>query len=128
MRENDITSEDKARKVIKVLCRTARKLDLDSLTELHQMDFDRAIKKGDLVLASLKEVIAVYGVDIDALLDSVEATTLSEDGDQAVVVMSYEFLGTRHTTQAEMERIDGRWFRKEGQSEGPSVSHSGFGN
>ena len=103
--------------MIGILCRTARKLDLDSLTELHQMSFDQALAKGDLLLAGLKDIVAVYGLEVDDFLDSFEATTLSENGNEAVVAMSYEFLGTRHTTQAEMEKIGGRWFRKEAPKE-----------
>ena len=127
LRENDITSEDNARKVVGILCKTARKLKLDYLSELHQMEFDQALKKGDLVLAGLKQVMLVYGLDVDAFLDSFEATVLSENGNEAVVVLSYEFLGTRHTAQAEMERVDGRWFRKEADASA-SFNHSGIGN
>jgi len=111
--ENDITSEQSARKTVEILCRTARKLRLGTLEEAQELSFDELLARGNTGVGGLKQIMGVYGLPVDTWLDSVRAETVTESRDQAIVRISYEVLGVRESMDAEMVRIDGRWLRKE---------------
>ncbi|TDJ69598.1 MAG: hypothetical protein E2O39_11320 [Planctomycetota bacterium] len=113
LQENDLTSSDLARKAVGIVCKTARRLKLDSMDDVRALDFRHAVYKGDVILRGTKELLAVYGFTVDKWLDSVKAETIDEDGDEAVVRVSYEMFGVQQTVDTEMVRVDGRWIHKE---------------
>lgn len=112
LQEHDITDEAAARRAVAVVCRTARRLNAAELEQLQRLSFDQLLAKGDVVLGGLKEVLAIYGLEVDAWLDSVEAETVRQEGDGALVRVRYEILGVRQTVETEMVRSEGRWVRK----------------
>jgi len=119
--ENDITSSQNARKAIDILCQSARSSKIMSMHDVNKLSFDQLVDKGDIYLKGIKRMLAVYGLDMNEWLDSVEAKTIRVDGDQAVVRVSYEVLGIEETFDAEMIRVDGRWIRKEAAELGTAV-------
>ncbi len=118
LQDNDLTSSDLARKAIGIVCKTARRLKLDSMADVRALDFRHAVAKGDILLRGTKEVVAVYGFSVDTWLDSVKAETIKEDGDEAVVRVNYEMFGVQQTVDTEMVRVDGRWIHKENDASG----------
>lgn len=113
LQETDLTSPDLARKAVGVVCKTARSLKLGTMDDVRALDFEHAVAKGDVLLAGTKEVLAVYGLTVDTWLDSMRAETVKEEGDAAVVRVSYEMFGVKQTVDTDMVRVDGRWFHKE---------------
>ena len=110
---NDFTDPKRAREAIDILCRTARSLEVDSLQTLNALEFDELVAKGDVALAGVKEILALYGLEIDAWLDSVEAETIEEKDGHARVRVSYEVLGMQQDTELELDFVDGRWISKQ---------------
>jgi hypothetical protein len=119
--ENDITSSQNAKHAIDILCRSARSSKIMSMQEVNKLSFDQLIDKGDIFLKGTKDMLAVYGLDTNEWLDTVEAETVSVDGDHAVVRITYEVLGVEETFDAEMVRVDDRWIRKEAAELGTAV-------
>lgn len=104
-----LASEANLHASVGILCATARELELASLDELTSLDLEEALLKGGVALAGVKRVLFVYGLDLDAFLDSVTVEVLSEEEDRARVRIDYDFFGTSHGYEAEMMRRDGRW-------------------
>lgn len=111
--KGDVTSEAFANKAVGIVCRTARKLELTSLTQVQKLSFEQLLGKGDIAFGGLKEVLAVYGIDVDRWLDTVEAETVKSSGNTALVKVSFQFLGIPMDVDMEMERQGDDWIRKE---------------
>ncbi|MGH8041734.1 MAG: hypothetical protein ACREPN_06790 [Rudaea sp.] len=94
------------------ICKTARALNLKSLDEARALSYDQAMQKAGIVLAGIKQVLAVYGLDMDKALDSVKIESESASGGAANVKVTYTAFGKPFTTQAQMVQVDGRWYGK----------------
>lgn len=85
-------------------------------TRLHTaQDFSKAGMQASLqqlspFVATLKQVLATYGLDLDASLSGMQVTERSRDGDRARVAMQYTLAGTPVEAEVDVERIDGHWY------------------
>ena len=111
--DNDITDVGTAKKAVGVVCQTARRLRMNSLSEVQALEFDDLLKRGDVVLKGLKDVFALYGLSVDDWLATFRAETLDRSGKTATVRVHYEILGVKESSDYEMVQVDGRWVRKE---------------
>ena len=66
------------------VCSAARSLKLDSMADVQALTFEQLLGKGDILLKATKDILALYGMDLDEWMESVTAETLSENGDSAV--------------------------------------------
>lgn len=109
----DFSSPDLARQAIDVATKTARGLDIESLEDVQDLEFDELLDKGGDVFGGVKQVLSVYGISLDDTLDSFKAETVSEEDDQATVNLSFNFLGADHSLPVEMVKSGGRWISKD---------------
>lgn len=110
--ENDVTSTEKAREAVAAICKTARRLDLPEYSDLQSMHLDEALIASRTLVDGVKDVLEVYGVSVDDMLDTVDVETLNETADWALLEISFEFLGSEQSFETEMVRVDGRWVNK----------------
>ena len=92
---------------------TARALDLKTLDEARALEFEPAMAKFGVAFQGVKDVLKVYGLDLDQTFDSVKASVISETGDNAKVKVDYTLFGQALSTETDMVRIDGRWYGKD---------------
>ena len=95
-------SEEKARLAVGIVCTTARGLQLTSLEESRKLSFDQVLARAGRALKGVKDLLAVYGISLDAILDSVTVETVEESETAAKLKVSVEFLGEREIVMAEM--------------------------
>ncbi len=107
--DDGLTDPDKARQAIALTCAAVRATGVTSFQEFRALEFEQLLDRSSGLLAASKEVLALYGVDLDAWCASVQAETLSRQGDTAVVSVRYEVLGTVQQTEAPLMLRDGRW-------------------
>ena len=105
-----LSDPDKAKQAIKVVCATARDLKLTTLAASQKLSFDDAVQKVGIAAGGLRKTLAVYGFDSDKALDSVKATKTSENGDTAVIAVTYTLLDTPVNGEVTMVKRDGRWY------------------
>ena len=74
--EVDLGNEEKARKAVGFVCQTARGLKLTTFADLQKLSWSEVLGKAGIVLKGVKELLAVYGISIDAMLDAVEIKTV----------------------------------------------------
>jgi hypothetical protein len=101
-----------AKSAIAILCKTARELNLKSLDEARALSYEQAMQKAGSVLGGVKAVLALYGLDVNKALESVKVQTESASGDSAKVKVSFVAFDKPFTSDAEMLRVDGRWYGK----------------
>ena len=107
------TDRAQAKRTIAVTCRVARELNLKTLDEARALEFDQALDKFSIVFRGLKEVLANYGLSLDSVLDTVKTETLAQAGDTAKVAVSYQLLDAPIRYEADLIRVDGRWYGKD---------------
>ena len=107
--ENDLSDEGSAKQAIGILCGTARKLNVTSIEDLQALSFDQVMRKSDILLAGVKNLFKVYGVDFDRWIDNMEMETISQDGNTATVRVHYEIFGVKDSVDEELVRKGSRW-------------------
>lgn len=103
----------KARQAIDAFVATARQLDLKHADQLRAMDFDTAMQKYGVGFTGLKNVLAIYGLSVDQVLDSVKVTPLENANGHARVKLDYTLLGKPLSTEATLVQQDGRWYSED---------------
>jgi hypothetical protein len=98
---------------IAAVCKTARDLNLKSLDEVRALTYDQGMLKAGIALAGLKQVLAVYGLQLDKSLDSIKAETVSTAGDSAKVKVTYSAFDQPFTTESDLLKVDGKWYGKQ---------------
>ena len=102
-----------AQKSIKIVCDTARKINLKTLDEARALSYEQAMSKAGVAYLGVKDVLAVYGFSIDQTLDSIKAETISSDAATAKVKISYTLLNTPLSAESDMVKVGERWYGKE---------------
>lgn len=102
-----------AQKAIKIVCDTARKINLKTLDEARALSYEQAMGKAGLAYLGVKDVLALYGFSIDQTLDSIKAETVSSDANTAKVKISYTLLNTPLSAESDMVKVGERWYGKE---------------
>jgi hypothetical protein len=98
---------------IAVICKTARDLNLKSVDEARALSYEQGMQKAGIVLGGVKQVLAVYGLNMDKALDSVKVQTVAATGDAAKVKISYTAFDTPFSTDSDLVRVDGKWYGKD---------------
>jgi hypothetical protein len=98
---------------IAVICKTARDLNLKSLDEARALSYEAGMQKAGIVLGGVKQVLAVYGLNMDKALDSVKVQTVSANGDAAKVKIDYTAFDTPFSTESDLVRVEGKWYGKD---------------
>lgn len=100
----------RAKQAIVVAVATARKLDIKTPEQLRTMDFDTAMQKYSAGFLGIKQILAIYGLSIDDVIDSVKVTTLESRNGHARVRVDYVLLGKPLSTESELIQQAGRWY------------------
>ena len=98
---------------IAAICKTARDLNLKTIDEARALTYDQAMQKAGIVLAGVKQVLAVYGLNLDKSLDTVKFETVATNGDTAKVKVTYTAFDQPFATESDLVKVDGRWYGKQ---------------
>jgi hypothetical protein len=109
----NFADRDKARQAIGKVVGAARTMDIKTLEAAQALSFEDAMAKTSIASAGIKDVLAIYGLNVNAMLASVDASVKSEEGDAARVSVSYKMFDEPLTADADMLRRDGRWYGKD---------------
>ena len=102
-----------AKQAIGIVCKSARDLNLKSVDEARALTYDQAMQKAGIVLAGIKQVLALYGLSMDKALDSIKTEVVSTTGDAAKVKVSYTAFDQPFSTESDLVKVDGKWYSKQ---------------
>ncbi|MHB1617531.1 MAG: hypothetical protein ACYC97_11570 [Metallibacterium sp.] len=111
--KTDWLSPDKVYQALGVLTATAQKMSFRTLNEALSMPYPEAMKDVGHLWSGVKQVLDVYGLSIDTILDTAQIKVLSDDGNVAVVRTTFDVLGTPVTRDSTLIRQDGRWYDRD---------------
>lgn len=86
---------------------------LDGAAALQAAGMQPALEKLGLVQQALFDVLASYDLDLRQSLAGLQVGLLQEDGDQALVQVQYPLAGETVSFQAQMRRVQGRWYMQQ---------------
>ena len=105
-----LSDPTRAHAAIAQLAVAARKTGLASDADFARLGMEESLRRMSAFAAVAKQVLAGYGLDLDASLDALDARLQSQTGDSARVRMRYAVAGRPIDTLVEVERHDGRWY------------------
>jgi uncharacterized protein len=106
----DFLSSDSARRALTVLAEAVRGSGIESIDELKQMSFEQVLAKADPVLAAGKKAMQVYGLDVNAIVDSIRVEVLSIEGSNARVRTTVTVFNAPVSSEHDLVLLDGRWY------------------
>ena len=98
---------------IAALTAAAQASGLDGTPALQAAGMEPALQQLAPVQQALLDVLASYGLDLRQSLAELQVGLLQEDGDQALVQVQYPLAGETVSFQAQMRRVDGRWYMQQ---------------
>jgi hypothetical protein len=108
----DFLSSATMRRALTLLTDAVRGSGLRDIDEIRALPLETALDRAGPVLAAAKQALALYGIDIDAVADSLRVELLEIDGDSARVRTTVTLFNAPIWSEHELERVDGRWFGK----------------
>lgn len=109
----DLASKEKAREAVSVAVDTAHEIDLPTLDDVRGLSFNGMLDKAGVMVAGIKNILAVYDLHVDDSLDSVRAETVEQDGESATVRTRFDFLDTELEHEGAYVKVGERWFARE---------------
>jgi hypothetical protein len=98
---------------IAIVCKAARDLNLKSIDEARALTYDQAMQKAGVVLGATKQVLGVYGLNVDKALDSIKVEPVTTAGDTAKVKVTYTAFDQTFSTDNDLVRVSGKWYSKQ---------------
>jgi hypothetical protein len=71
------------------------------------------MQKAGIVVSGLKQVVLVYGLNVDKTLDSVKVDPAVVAGDSAKVKISYVAFDQPFSTDSDLVKMDNKWYSKQ---------------
>ncbi len=100
----------KARQAVGIVVDTARALKLKTLDQAYRLSYEEAMQRYGTAWNGIKQLLDVYGLSLDTILDSATLKTLEQTGDTARVEVDFTILGKPLTSTIDMVRKDKRWY------------------
>lgn len=106
----DFTDEAKAKQAIAVICAAARKLNLQTLDQWRALDYAQVMARYTIGWDGLKQMLKIYGLDLDATFEHAKLETLSDDGTHARLRETLTLAGKPIVSEAQLVMQDGHWY------------------
>lgn len=108
-----LSDRQRARATIAQLSGAARRTGIASDADFGRLGMQASLQRLGPFLAAMKSGFARYGLDLDASLDSVQATLLEQTGDHARVRLRYRLGDGEVDTVLALQRVDGHWYLRD---------------
>ena len=109
----DFLSSDNMRHALTIVTDAARRSGITSLDELKSLPLESALDRAGNVLAAAKDAVRLYGIDLDAIADSLQVEVLEIDGSTARVRTTVTVFNAPIATEHDLVLLEGRWYGKE---------------
>ena len=110
--ETDFLSSISMRQALSLLANAARNTGVRSIDELKILSFEQALSKAGTMLAASKQALFVYGLDINAIADSLQVQILKQEGQTARVRTTITLFGAPISSEVDLVLLEGSWYSK----------------
>ncbi len=110
--ETDFLSSISMRQALSLLTNAARNTGVRSIDELKMLSFEQALSKAGTLLSASKQALYVYGLDINAIADSLQVQVLKQEGQTARVRTTITIFDAPISSEMDLVLLEGRWYSK----------------
>lgn len=109
----DFLSSATLRQALTLLTDAARRTGITDLDQLKAMPLESVLAKAGPVLAAGKDAVRLYGIDLDAVLDTLQVDVLERGADSARIRATVQVFGAPLASEHELVLVEGRWYGKD---------------
>lgn len=113
MSDTDFLNEKTLRQALTLLSNGVRNTGITDIEQLRDLPLEAALDRGRIVLDAGKQAARLYGIDLDAVADSLRVEVLELDAETATVRSTVTLFGAPVWIDHELVLVDGRWVGKE---------------
>ncbi len=110
--ETDFLSSNSMRQALSLLTDAARSTGVRSIDELKMLSFEQALSKAGTILAASKQALYIYGLNVNAIADSLQVQVLKQEGQTARVRTTITIFNTPISSEVDLVLLEGRWYSK----------------
>ena len=110
--ETDFLSSISMRQAFSLLSDAARNTGVRSIDELKMLSFEQALSKAGTLLAASKQALYLYGLDVNAIADSLQVQVLKQEGKSARVRTTITIFDAPISSEMDLVLLEGRWYSK----------------
>lgn len=105
----DFLSTETMREALGHLTEAARGTGIRSIDDFRSMSFDQMLSRAGTMVGAGKRALALYGLDVNAIIDSLRIEVLEVSGDRAKVRTTVTLFDAPVSTEHELRLVEGRW-------------------
>jgi len=109
----DFLSSASMRQALTLLSNAARSSGVNNLDQLKMLSLDEVLAHAGSLLAAGKQAVRIYGLDLDAITDSLQVQVLSVDGHNARVRATWMVFDAPVSSEHDLVWVAGRWYGKD---------------
>jgi hypothetical protein len=108
----DFLSSIAMRQALTLVSDAVRSTGVRSLDDLRALSFEQVLGKAEPLFAAGKQALLVYGLDVDAIVDTMQVEVVSIDGSRARVRTTITVFDAPIAAEHELVLIGDRWYGK----------------
>jgi hypothetical protein len=108
----DFLSSDTMRRALTLLSNAARNTGVRTADDVKQLSMDQALNKASIMFTAGKQALQLYGLDVNAITDSLQVEVLSRQSQTALVRTTVSVFGAPISSEHELILREGRWYSK----------------
>jgi hypothetical protein len=109
----DFLSSDTMRQALTLLTDSVRNSGITDLDQLKDLSLEAALDRASPILAAAKQAVRLYGLDLDAIADSLQVDVLEIDADTARVRITATVFNAPVWVEHDLVLLEGRWLGKD---------------
>ncbi len=110
--ETDFLSSTSMRQAISLFSDAARNTGVRNIDELKMLSFEQALSKAGTMLSASKQALYIYGLNVDAIADSLQVQVLKQQGQTARVRTTITVFNAPISSEMDLVLLEGRWYSK----------------
>lgn len=109
----DFLSSQVMRDALTLVTSAARNTGITSIDQLKALPLEAALDRAGTVFAAAKDAVRLYGIDLDAIADSLQVEVLDLNGDAARVRTTVTVFDAPISLEHDLLLVEGRWYGKD---------------
>lgn len=109
----DFLSSATMRDALTLLTDAARRAGIQNLDQLMALPLEEVLYRAGTVLAAAKDAVRLYGIDLDAVADSLRVDVISIEGDTARVRTTITLFDAPVWAEHDLVLVEGNWYGKQ---------------
>lgn len=108
--QTDFLDSANMRQALTLLTNAGRNIGITDLDQLKALPLEAVLDRSGALLAAAKQAVQLYGIDLNAVADSLRVELLTIDGDTARVRTTVTLFDAPVWAEHELVLVEGRWY------------------